>query len=96
VKRDDCVVAVHRPAEEHAHFERVERLRHRVELGLEILRRRFAGVLNNQLLERLQVGDLLIEILQRIELGPNRIGLADDFLRGLRLVPEPVCGHFGL
>jgi len=38
----------------------------------------------------------LLELLQRIELGADGIGLADDFLRGLGVVPKFTLGHFGL
>ena len=43
-----------------------------------------------------QVGDLLFEFLQGIELGANGVGFADDFLRGLGIVPEFRFGHGGL
>ena len=96
VKTDDRVVAVERARQQDQHFQRIDTFGHGIKLGLEFFCRRVGGVFHDEFLQGLQVGCFLLEILEGIKLGADGVGLADDFLRGLGIVPKPGIGHLGL
>ena len=96
MQRDDGVVPIHRPGEQHAQFQFVQRLRCGLKVGLKFGSRLIRPVLQGEFAQRLQVFHAAFEILERIELGADGVGFADELLCRGAIVPESLIGHAGL